>query len=188
MDRTEHQQAGMGELSIQSFDGVVPSLHPSVFIADGVRLIGDVTIGEDSSVWFNAVLRGDVGPIVIGRGTNVQDLVMCHMTNGGPPLIVGDYCTIGHGAILHGVTIGRGVLIGMGAVLLDGAIVGDESIVAAGSVVTEGMIVPEGVLVAGVPARVRRELTDADREKGSAGAAHYRAYIAQYRSEEIHKS
>lgn len=171
-------------ITIRSFNGISPRIHPTVFIADGARVIGDVSIGENSSLWYNVVIRGDVGPISIGAGTNIQDLVMCHLSTGGPPLIIGDDLTVGHGAILHGATINSGALIGMGSVILDGAVVGRDAIVAAGSVVTEGTVIPEGVLVAGVPAKVRRELNEEDRKMGSSGASHYRAYIEQYRAED----
>ena len=172
------------DVSIVTFRGHTPEIHPSVFLADGARIIGEVAIAENSSVWYNVVIRGDVGPISIGPGTNIQDLVMCHMTNGGPPLILGENVTVGHHAILHGATIGDGALIGMGAILLDGAEVGNGSIVAAGSVVTEGMVVPERTLVAGVPARIVRRLSDEQSDHGRLGAEHYRAYVRQYREGE----
>lgn len=182
----EHQQRGEWGGTIGEFRGVSPSIHPSVFIADGARIIGDVTIGENSSIWFNVVIRGDVGPIRIGSGTNIQDLTMCHLTRERSRLIVGSEVTVGHCAILHGATIEDGALIGMGAILLDNAHIGTGAIVAAGAVVTEGMEVPAGVLVAGVPARVVRELQPAEALAGRNGSANYIEYVQQYRSTSRH--
>ena len=168
--------------SILPFGGMLPRIAPNVFIADGARIIGDVEIAENSSVWFNVVIRGDVGPIRIGSGTNIQDLTMCHLTRNRSRLIIGSDVTVGHGAILHGATVGDGVLVGMGAVLLDNCMIGEGAIVAAGAVVTEGTQVPPGVLVAGVPARVVRELQPAEVSAGRTGGANYRGYVEQYRS------
>lgn len=171
------------DITIIPFEGVHPRIHPSVFIAAGARIIGDVEIGEGSSVWFNVVIRGDVHYIRIGTRTNIQDLVMCHVTNKRFALTVGDDVTVGHSAVLHGATIHDRVLIGMGAKVLDGAIVGRESLVAAGAVVREGFTVPEGTLAAGVPARVIRELTDEERAAVARGAVNYEGYVARYRAD-----
>jgi carbonic anhydrase/acetyltransferase-like protein (isoleucine patch superfamily) len=152
--------------------------------------VGDVRIGTGSSVWFNAVIRGDVLPVRIGERTNIQDLAMVHVTTDRFPCTIGDDVTVGHGAVLHGCQIAGHVLIGMGAVLLDGVEVGEEAIVAAQALVRVGFKVPPGTLVAGVPAMVKRELTQAERneirqtaqryaEKANMYRAHLRA--AQYR-------
>src|SRR4051812_2851220 len=134
------------EITIMPFEGIAPSIHPSVFIAAGGGIIGDVTIGELSSVWFNVVIRGDVPYIRIGRRTNIQDLTMCHVTHKRHPLVIGDDVTVGHSAVLHGCTINDRVLVGMGAKVLDRAVVGSSSLIAAGAVVREGFTVPEGTL------------------------------------------
>lgn len=169
------------DITILPFEGMVPRIHPGVFIAAGARIIGDVEIGENSSIWFNVVIRGDVHPIRIGRRTNVQDLVMCHVTNRKHALTVGDDVTVGHSAVLHGATVRDGVLIGMGAVVLDAAVVESGSIVAAGAVVRERFTVPQGTLVAGVPAKVVRELTDEERAGAARGALNYESYIKRFR-------
>ena len=136
-----------------------PKIHPSVFLASGVKVVGDVEIGEDSSVWYNTVIRGDVNYVKIGKMTNIQDCSMLHVTNGKYPLIIGDKVTIGHAVKLHGCVIHDLTLIGIGAIVLDGAVVEEKSMVAAGSVVKPGFVVPTGKLVAGVPAKVVRDLT-----------------------------
>jgi carbonic anhydrase/acetyltransferase-like protein (isoleucine patch superfamily) len=161
---------------------MMPRIDPSVFIADGARIIGDVEIGENSSVWFNVVMRGDVGPIRIGKGTNIQDLTMCHMTRSRSQLIVGSEVTVGHSALLHGANVEDGALIGMGAILLDNCRIGEGAIVAAGAVVTEGTEVPPRVLVAGIPARVIRELQPAESAAGRVGGANYMDYVENYRT------
>jgi gamma-carbonic anhydrase len=170
------------DITIIPFEGNAPRIDPSVFIAAGARIIGDVEIGELSSVWFNVVIRGDVHFIRIGRRTNIQDLVMCHVTHRRYPLVVGDDVTVGHSAVLHGATIGDRCLIGMGAKVLDNAVIGAESLIAAGSVVREGFQVPNGTLVAGVPAKVVRELSDEERRKVAEGATNYESYVARFRA------
>jgi carbonic anhydrase/acetyltransferase-like protein (isoleucine patch superfamily) len=169
--------------TIIPFEGVHPRIHPSVFIAAGVRIIGDVEIGERSSIWFNTVIRGDVHYIRIGSRTNVQDLVMLHVTHRRFPLVIGSDVTIGHSAVLHGCTVENRVLIGMGAKVLDNAVVGTDSLVAAGALVREGFRVPSGTLVAGVPARVIRDLTDQERSAVAQGAVNYESYVERYRSD-----
>jgi carbonic anhydrase/acetyltransferase-like protein (isoleucine patch superfamily) len=169
------------DITIMPFEGIVPRIHPSVFIASGARIIGDVEIGEAASVWFNVVIRGDVHFIRIGRRTNIQDLTMCHVTHKRHPLVIGDDVTVGHSAVLHGCTVEDRVLIGMGAKVLDRAVVGSNSLVGAGSVVREGFQVPEGTLVAGVPARVVRELNDDERAMVAQGAINYESYVARFR-------
>jgi carbonic anhydrase/acetyltransferase-like protein (isoleucine patch superfamily) len=147
---------------LRSYRGVLPRVHPSAFIDESAQVIGDVEIGEESSVWMCAVLRGDVHAIRIGRQSNLQDGTIVHVMNGTHPTTIGDQVTIGHGAVVHGCTIERQCLVGMGAILLNGAHVGAGSIVAAGTLLVEGMRVPPKSLVMGSPGKVRRLLTQAE--------------------------
>ena len=169
------------DITVIPFEGVAPTIHPSVFIASGARIIGDVEIEEGSSIWFNVVIRGDVHSIRIGKRTNIQVLTMCHVTNQKFALNIGDDVTVGHSAVLHGATIHERILVGMGAVILDDAVVESESIVAAGAVVREGFRVPSGTLVAGVPAKIIRELTDEERAGAARGAGNYSGYVERFR-------
>ena len=134
------------------------NVDKSVFVAKGAQIIGKVTIKENSSVWFNAVIRGDSSTIELGKNTNVQDNAVIH-TSRNSKVVVGDNVTIGHGAIVHGCTIGNNVLVGMGSIILDNVIVGDNCIIGAGSLVTQNKIIPEGSLVYGNPAKIVRNLT-----------------------------
>lgn len=138
----------------------MPKIHPSAYVDPSAQVIGDVEIGEHANVWCNAVIRGDVNRIRIGRKTNVQDGCLLHVTYRTFPLIIGDEVTIGHGAIVHGCTIGNRALIAMGAKVLDGAVIGEEAIIAAGAVVRERSNTPARSLAAGVPAKVVRPVTD----------------------------
>ena len=138
----------------------MPRLPPSVFVDLSAQVIGDVEMGEESSVWMNAVVRGDVHWIRIGRRSNIQDNTVVHVQNGTHPTTIGDEVTIGHAAIVHGCTIGNRVLVGMGAILLNGSTVGEDSIVAAGSLLTEESRFPPRSLIMGSPAKVKRPLTD----------------------------
>ena len=149
-----------GRPILRTFRGVAPRLHSSVWVAPGAAVIGDVEIAVDSSVFYGAVLRGDVHHIRIGARTNIQDQATLHVTAGRFPTILGDEITIGHRAVVHGCRVGEGALIGIGAILLDGAEVGENALVAAGSVVRPGQRVPPEALVAGVPAREVRQLTE----------------------------
>jgi carbonic anhydrase/acetyltransferase-like protein (isoleucine patch superfamily) len=142
--------------------GARPRLGKDVFIAPGATLVGDVVLGDEASVWFGVVIRGDVMPIRFGDRTNVQDGAVVHVTSGKAKTTVGSDVTIGHMALLHGCTVGDGVLIGMGSLLLDGSIVEDETIVAAGALVPPGARIPRRSLAMGRPARVIRPLTDSD--------------------------
>ncbi|MBK6915631.1 MAG: gamma carbonic anhydrase family protein [Ignavibacteriales bacterium] len=139
-----------------------PKIESTVFLASGVKIIGNVEIGKSSSVWYNSVIRGDVHYIKIGARTNIQDCSMLHVTNGKFPLNIGSEVTIGHSVTLHGCILHDLCLIGMGAIILDGAIVEKYSIVAAGSVVKQNFVVPSGKLVAGVPAKIIRDLTETE--------------------------
>ncbi|MFP4535245.1 MAG: gamma carbonic anhydrase family protein [Spirochaetaceae bacterium] len=168
-------------VTILPYDGKRPTIDQTVFLADGVRIVGDVTIGGDSSVWYNAVIRGDIHYVRIGRGTNIQDLSVLHVTHETHPLEIGDQVTVGHGATLHGCTLRDRCLVGMGAIVLDGALVDEQAMVAAGAVVPPRMTVPSGSLVAGVPARVIRELTEKELAEFAASADRYVNYARKQR-------
>ena len=155
-----------------------PQLAPDCFVAPNAYVIGDVHIGANSSLWFGAVVRGDVFHIRIGARSNIQDNSVVHVTTDRHATIIGDDVTVGHRVILHGCTVDDGALIGMGAVIMDRARVGAGSLVGAGAL--EGMIIPPGVLVLGSPARVKRELTDAERQHLSWSAPHYAEVAADY--------
>jgi gamma-carbonic anhydrase len=165
------------------YGGVLPSFDEGVFLAPGSTIIGDVTIGPAGSVWFGAVIRGDVHRIRIGRETNIQDGCVLHVTGGKHPLTIGERVTVGHGVILHGCTIGDGAMIGMGALVMDGAVVGGGSLVGARALVPPGSKVPPGVLVLGAPAKVVRTLTEEERAGFLESAAHYVGYATRYREE-----
>lgn len=143
---------------IMTLRGVTPRVSPDAFIAETAALIGDVTVGKDSSVWFGAVIRGDTEPITVGEGTSIQDNCVLH-TEKGHPLTVGSNVTVGHGAIVHCSCVGDNTLVGMGAVLLDGAVIGKNCIIGAGAVVKEHAVVPDGTMMVGVPAKPVRELS-----------------------------
>lgn len=155
-----------------TYDGVSPELDPSVFIAPGVMLIGKIRLGAGSSVWFNAVLRGDNDEINIGERTNIQDGCIVHV-DPGYPVTVGDDCVVGHGAILHGCTVGNRVLVGMGATILNKAVLSDDLVVAAGALVPEGARLESGFLYSGIPARQMRPLKEEEYERLRRGAASY---------------
>jgi len=157
------EEARSGGL-ILPFGGKTPVLGSRVFLAPTSVVVGDVELGEDVSVWFQTVVRGDVHRIRVGRRTNLQDLVVVHVTHGTGPTTIGEDVTVGHGAVIHAATIGDRCLIGIRAVVLDGARIGEGSIVGAGALVPPGMEVPAGSVVMGVPARVVRPATEADRK------------------------
>lgn len=144
----------------------------TAYIAAGAVVVGNVTVAEDASVWFNAVLRGDTEAIAVGCGTNVQDLACLH-ADPGFPCLLGERVTVGHGAIVHGAIVEDDVLIGMRAVVMNGARIGRGSLIGVGAVVLEGMQVPPGSVVLGVPGKIKREVTAADRERIAHAAAHY---------------
>lgn len=159
-----------------------PVLGQGVYIATGAVVLGDVTLGDHSSVWYNAVLRGDINRIVVGHHTNIQDNAVLHLADDFPCL-VGDYVTAGHSAIVHACTVGDETLIGMGSTILDGAIIGEQSIVGANALVTQGAHIPPGSLVLGAPGQVVRALTTEERaglkqwaEKYAANAAYCLAH------------
>jgi carbonic anhydrase/acetyltransferase-like protein (isoleucine patch superfamily) len=149
-----------------------PEIDPSAFIARGAVVLGDVQIGRDASVWYGAVLRGDTDRIIVGDGTNLQDLVVVHADE-GVPCVIGSRVTVGHRAILHGCTVGDDCLIGMGAILLNGVVVGAGSVVGAGALLTEGKQVPPGSLVVGAPGRVVRPLDEEARARLDQAWRHY---------------
>lgn len=167
------------DASVLSLGGKIPDLDPSAFVASGARIVGEVTLGEEASIWYNAVLRADSAPITVGDGSNLQDNVTVHV-DAGHPVVIGADVSVGHNAVVHGCTIEDACLIGMGSTILSGAVIGSGSLVAAGAVVLEGTVIPPGSLVAGVPGRVRRDLTDEEREAISRNARVYRAHRAAH--------
>jgi carbonic anhydrase/acetyltransferase-like protein (isoleucine patch superfamily) len=169
---------------LRPYRGIAPRVHPSAFIDESAQVIGDVEIGEESSVWMCVVLRGDVHAIHVGRRSNLQDGTIVHGMTGTHPVAIGDAVTIGHGAILHGCTIEDQCLIGMGAILLNGAHVGGGSVVAAGTLLVEGMKVPPKSLVMGSPGKVRRLLTHAEIAGIQRYADHYVGYRLDYMTKE----
>ena len=160
-----------------------PRVHESAWLAPGSVVAGDVEIGELSSVWYNAVVRGDSNAVRIGARSNVQDGVVIHTQRGGSSgaAVIGDDVSIGHNAVVHGATIGDGCLIGMNATVLSGAVVGAGSLVAAGALVPQGVVIPPHSLVAGIPGRVVRELRDEDRAAVRENAEIYGAYTRHHR-------
>lgn len=156
-----------------------PVIGKHVFIAEGARVIGDVTIGEGSSIWFNAVLRGDINRVVIGECTNIQDGAICHVADDHACLI-GSYNTVGHNVILHGCTVGDENLIGMGAILMNGVRVGNQCIIGAGALLTEGMEVSDGSLVYGSPAKVVSKLGEKERKEVRQWAEKYHRIAIHY--------
>lgn len=168
---------------IITYNGITPKIHSSVFLCDGVKIIGDVEIGRDSSIWYNCVIRGDVNFIRIGERTNIQDLSMFHVQNGTHPLIIGNEVSIAHSVSLHGCVLHNKCLIGIGAIVLNGAVVSSNSIVAAGALVREDFVVPSGVLVGGVPAKILRDLKPEEIEMIERTARNYVRYVEDYRNQ-----
>jgi carbonic anhydrase/acetyltransferase-like protein (isoleucine patch superfamily) len=165
---------------LRSYRGTSPRVHPTAFIDDSAQIIGDVEIGEESSVWMCAVLRGDVHWIRVGRRSNIQDGSIVHAMTGTHPTSIGDHVTVGHAAVVHGCTIEHQCLIGMGAILLNGSHIGANSIVAAGTLITEGMKVPPKSLVMGSPGKVKRLLTQAEVADIQVYADRYVGYRLDY--------
>ncbi len=167
---------------VRTIDGKTPQLGRGVFLAETCAVIGDVVIGEGSSIWYATVVRGDVMAIRIGARTSIQDGAVIHVTGGRFGTTIGDDCTVGHGAIIHACTVEDSCLIGMGSTILDGARIGRGSLVGAGALVTPGTDIPPGSLVLGAPARVVRPIQPKEREQIEQGAAHYvelaRRYLA----------
>jgi carbonic anhydrase/acetyltransferase-like protein (isoleucine patch superfamily) len=168
---------------IRPFGGKAPQLHDSVFAVESAVVVGDVEIGEQASLWFGAIVRGDVNFIRVGARTNVQDHSVLHVTSLTHPTIVGDDVTIGHRVTLHGCTVKDRCLIGIGSVVMDGAVVGEDAMVGAGALVPPNMIVPKGTLALGSPARVKRELTAGEIASLRTSAQNYVRCAQQYLKE-----
>lgn len=164
----------------------VPQVHETAFVADGAKIIGNVKIGAYSNIWYNAVLRGDEGPIEIGNQVSIQENVTCHLYEGFP-LIVEDDVIVGHNAIIHGCHIKKGALIGMGATVLDGAVIGENSIIGANALVPSGKVIPPNSLVLGSPAKVVREINDKDRELLRMSVETYVRNAKDYNDPEIYE-
>lgn len=170
----------MPEPLIIALRGHAPELHPEAWVAPNAALIGQVRLGPRASVWYSVTLRAEFEPIEIGAGSNIQDGVTAHV-DPGFPLRVGSGVTVGHNAVLHGCTIEDGALIGMGAVILNGAVIGTGSLVAAGAVVSQGAVIPPRSMVAGVPAKVRRELSETEVEHIRHNGAVYEHLLDMHR-------
>lgn len=168
---------------LKSYRGVSPTIAPNTFIEDSAMVIGDVTIGSDSSVWFHAVVRGDVHWIRIGHRTNIQDLCMLHVTHKTYPLTLGDDITIGHHVVLHGCTLHDRILIGMGAIIMDGVTIEEDCIIGAGALVTEHSHIPPNSLVLGSPATIKRSLKEAEKQWIKESAENYVRYAQHYLTE-----
>lgn len=165
---------------IFNYEGVKPDIHRSCFVADSASIIGKVEIGENTSVWYNCVLRGDENTIKIGQYTNIQDGTVVHISK-DYDTIIGDYVTVGHKAIVHACKIGNNVLVGMGAIILDGAEIEDNVLIGAGSIVTPGKKIPSGSLVLGSPAKVVRELSGQEIEHLKQSAVDYVQYAEKHK-------
>jgi len=168
---------------IRTFQGIKPTVPASCFIEDTGVIIGDVVMGEKCSVWFHAVIRGDVNYIRIGNRTNIQDLCMLHVTHDTHPLIIGNEVTVGHHVVLHGCTIKDRVLVGMGAIIMDGAVIGEDSVVGAGALVVEGTVVSPKSLILGSPAKVKRPVTEKELAWIKESADNYVKYAGLYLSD-----
>ena len=170
---------------IRAFQSTLPVVPKSVFVEDTAVVIGDVVMGEDCSIWFHAVVRGDVNSIRIGDRTNVQDLCMLHVTHDTHPLVIGSDVTIGHHVVLHGCTVKDRVLIGMGAIIMDGAVIGEDCVVGAGALITENTIVPPRSLILGSPAKVKRAVTGKELAWIKESAQNYIQYARQYLNDPV---
>jgi carbonic anhydrase/acetyltransferase-like protein (isoleucine patch superfamily) len=166
---------------IYALDGVSPDMHPDSWVAPDANLIGMVTLGQGASVWFGATLRGDNERITVGAGSNVQENCVLH-TDMGYPLVIGENCTVGHKAILHGCVIGSGTLIGMGATILNGAKIGSGCLIGAGALITEGKDIPDGSLVMGAPGRVIRSLDAEARARLLKSAEGYQTNMRRFKA------
>ena len=166
---------------IYSLDGIAPDIHPDTWVAPDANVIGKVTIGQGASVWFGTTLRGDNERITVGIGSNIQENCVLH-TDMGYPLIIGENCTIGHKAMLHGCIIGDGTLIGMGATILNGSKIGAGCLIGAGALITEGKTIPDGSLVIGAPGRVVRSLDADARARLLHSASGYQSNMRRFRA------
>ncbi|MFS8540947.1 MAG: gamma carbonic anhydrase family protein [Tissierellales bacterium] len=165
---------------IRDLQGIKPNIHEDSFVAETAVVIGDVNIGRGSSIWYGAVLRGDIENITIGEFSNVQDNSVIH-TERGEPTKIGDYTVIGHSAIVHGCTIGNNCLIGMGAIILNKAVIGDNCIIGAGALIPEGKVIPPNSLVLGVPGKVVREVTEEEIKSIRNNAISYNEIYKKYK-------
>jgi carbonic anhydrase/acetyltransferase-like protein (isoleucine patch superfamily) len=170
-------------MAVIPYGGKAPRVAASAFLAEGSVVVGDVEIGDGSSIWFGTVVRGDVNHVRIGARTNVQDQSVVHVTSRTHPTVIGDDVTVGHAAVLHGCTVHDRCLVGIGAIVLDGAVVGPDAMIGAGALVPPGMVVPPGKLVLGSPAKVKRDLTPEEISSLRTSAANYVAYAARHRGE-----
>ena len=177
------QRGPVPEALILSYAGKTPKIGEGVFLAPTSVIIGDVELADGASVWFGAVLRGDIGKIRIGQRSNIQDLACIHMTEGLSDTIVGDDVTVGHNAVLHGCVIGDRCLIGMGAILLDNAVIGEGSVIAAGTLIPPRTVIPPRSLVRGNPGKVIREVNEKEAGMGVFGADHYLSGARVYQAE-----
>jgi carbonic anhydrase/acetyltransferase-like protein (isoleucine patch superfamily) len=170
---------------IAAYAGCAPRLDPSAFVVDNATVIGDVVIGPESSIWFGAVVRGDIHPIRIGARSNVQDNATVHVVGGKFGTTLGDDVTVGHNRGVHGCAIEDGALVGMGAIVPDGAVIGAESLIAAGALVPPGTRVPPRSLVLGSPGKVVRPVSDDELERIRSSASNYVGYAQRYRAEGV---
>ena len=168
-------------MAIYQLDDLKPAIHDSAWVADSAQVMGNVTLSEDSSVWFGVVARGDTETITVGKGSNIQDNSVLHADH-GMPLIIGENVTVGHQVMLHGCTIGDGSLIGIQAVVLNGAKIGKNCLVGAGALVTEGKEFPDGCMILGSPAKAVRQLSDAQIEGLKMSAQHYMDNARRYKA------
>lgn len=170
---------------IYTFQGKSPSIAPSAWVAPSATILGEVSIGHESSIWFQCVIRGDVNSIKIGKYVNIQDMTLVHVSRNLFPVVIGDYVSIGHHATIHGCTLKDHSFVGMGAMLMDDVEIGEWSFVGAGSLVTPGEKIPPGVLVMGRPAKIIRDITEKDREIITRTSENYVKYKENYRAEGI---
>ncbi|QMV18562.1 gamma carbonic anhydrase family protein [Granulicella sp. 5B5] len=168
---------------VRTFQGITPHIPSTAYVDPSAQVLGDVILGDHSSIWMNAVVRGDVHHIRIGSGTNIQDCAVLHGMRNLYPVLIGNGCTIGHNATVHGCVLEDDVLIGMGAIVLNGAHIGAGSIIAAGALIPEGTVIPPRSLVAGLPGKVRRVTTDDDLDLIRQYAANYLDYTRTYLAE-----
>lgn len=169
-------------MAIYQLDDLTPTLHPGAWVADNAQVMGNVTLAEDSSVWFGVVIRGDTSTITVGKGSNVQDNSVLH-ADLGMPLVIGEGVTVGHQVMLHGCTVGNNSLIGIGAIVLNGAKIGNNCLVGAGALVTEGKEFPDGSMIIGSPAKAVRMLSPEQIEGFKMSAQHYINNARRYKTE-----
>jgi carbonic anhydrase/acetyltransferase-like protein (isoleucine patch superfamily) len=167
-------------MTLRSFKGISPRIHSTCYVDPSAQIIGNVRLGEESSAWFNSVIRGDLHAIQIGRRTNIQDLCLVHVSKDKYGTQVGDDVTVGHHVVLHGCQVGNRVLIGMGAILMDNVFVEDDCVIGAGALLTPGTRIASGSLALGSPAKVKRILSSSERAWILRSAANYVGYAKEY--------